>query len=210
MKVNPWALGIIFLGAFIYFAWNNFEMPLIFGGETTEIDGKIINIKTVPGLMGQGFVQKATFIYRVGKISYIDNTTVDNRNEIQRVGNKVRLVFRKNRPKKNKVIGFYANKSFYIYEKEKGGKNRFYSKKESGYYQVDLINGLSIYTEYGYNGKIIQKIYGDLYKRNDTLIFKNFIIDTLASIDIEMKFLESKDSTYNKTLTNLKTGIILK
>ncbi len=184
---NAWVFGILFLAGFLYLAWNNFVLPFINVGETKITNGKIIDIKIGSGIAGQGFVQNVKYAYKVDDKYFEGIKTVDNKYGYQNIGNRVQIEYSIKTPSKNNVIKFYKD---FLGKSEE----RFYSNKQNGYDQIELINRMFYYTEYADGGKIITKTVGEYKENSDTLFVQPYSFDININKDKELRFLVFSDS----------------
>jgi hypothetical protein len=99
---NPWSFGIIFLIVLFYLSYNNFELPVIFWGETVEVKGKIYDIKFIPS----GY-QKIYFWYEYQDSLYTGDRQIGKSFGAQAFGNGVMLTIDKSNPAKHKAHGSY-------------------------------------------------------------------------------------------------------
>jgi hypothetical protein len=198
---NPWAFGLVFIMVFAYLAYNNFELPTIFIGETNTVTGKIIDIKVNRDTRGTGYVQNVEYSYLIDSTYYFDCKIVDKRYGVQYVGNNIRLEYEVNNPSKNKVLKFNDNY-------DSTSKVRFYASKKIGYYQIDLHNDMFYYTDFGNYGKIISKMVGSYVIKNDTLLeITPYIIDDK---NICLNYQVIIDSIGEYQLIDIKTERVFK
>ncbi len=160
---NPWAFGLVFLMIFAYLAYNNFELPTIFFGETKIVAGKIINIQVERDTRGTGYVQNIKYVYAVNGNYLLDKKIVGKKYGVQYLGNNVKIEYSVKNPHRNKVLGF--RKIFRTTNKE-----TFFAAKKVGYYQIDLINDMFFYTDFADYGKIIDERIGSYSLKDDTLL----------------------------------------
>lgn len=137
---NPWPFAILILIFFGYFAWNNFELPLL--GKKEKVKGIIYEIKIHPGLRGMGFVQGISFFYSFNNKWYEGHYVSNSRNSIQNVGNSISLNVQASNPKRVKVMGFFKQKYY------GSAVDKYYSICENGH--SELVTENNIYKQTGY------------------------------------------------------------
>lgn len=102
---NPWSFGIVLLVVLFYLSYNNFEIPIIFWGDTDEVKGKIYDIKFVGGQGGS--YQRIYFWYQYQDSLYTGNRQIGRTFGAQALGNGVMITVDKNNPAKHKAHGSY-------------------------------------------------------------------------------------------------------
>ncbi len=192
---TPVAFFLI-MGIFIYLSWNNFELPTIFIGETTEVKGKVVDIKIRYGAR-RGYIQNVEYVYKVKDKYFLDKIKVGNNFGWQNVGNRVLIEYKESNPQKNKVVGFYDD-----FSTKASDEIIYISGNNSGYYQIRLLNRLLYYTEFANKGIIKEELVGEYKTNNDTLFFEpySFIEKKVA---IKIKYLVLEDSIGNKQLVDI-------
>tara|TARA_R110002074_G_scaffold371896_1_gene547189 strand:+ start:138 stop:470 length:333 start_codon:yes stop_codon:yes gene_type:complete len=105
-KQNPWIIGILGLGVFLYLAWNNFEIPFAPWTKTAEIKAIITKNALGYGPKGMGFVQIITITYQVGDSVYVQKEKLSQRVNKKEVGSKVLIEYAINNPGNFEIIGF--------------------------------------------------------------------------------------------------------
>lgn len=159
---NPWPFAILILIFFGYFAWNNFEFPLL--GKTEKIKGEIYETRIHPGLRGMGFVQGISFFYSVNNKWYEGQYTSNSRNKLQFVGNSISLDVQVSNPKRVKVNGFYSGKF-------RGSSiSKYYSINEHGHSELTVENNMYKQTDYFDSKDSTIVILGRVYQISDDSI----------------------------------------
>lgn len=193
---SAWIFGMVFILGFVYFAWNNYELPFVNIGKTAITIGKVTDVGLRPS-MG-GFLQNVGFVYKVDDKYFEGFKVVGNKYGYQKIGNEVKVEYSIKKPSKYKVINFY--------NKYNGqNKQQFYSGKPVGYYQIVLDNRIFYYYEFGDSGKITNKIMGGYSVNKDTLIVFPFILDSINKSNCGLEYLIISDSVSCKGLRDLKT-----
>lgn len=106
-KFNPWTFGIIFLGIFLFLAWNNFNIRVFFFGETKNTKARIVDIKIVPGTAGRGSLQLVEYNYKIKDKIYKDKIKIGKKYGWQVIDNELLIKYLVNNPEKNRVVKFY-------------------------------------------------------------------------------------------------------
>lgn len=107
MKTTPYLFALIFIGLFLYFGFNKFELPTFFIFDKTEkVQGTVVETGLTHGIKGR-YYQLVTYQYQVGDSMYTDNFKAGNREGLQKVGNRILIEYAVNKPQKNEVIGYY-------------------------------------------------------------------------------------------------------
>lgn len=109
-RINPWTVGIIGLGAFIYLALNNFKIPFGFWTSTAETKAVVIETAIGFGPRGMGFTQIITIQYQIGDSIYIKKKKLSQRVSKKEIGTEVLIEFAISDPSKYEVKGFIKSK----------------------------------------------------------------------------------------------------
>lgn len=199
---------IIFVILFIigYLMWNNFEMPVIFIGETEQIQGKIYDISIGYGIRGVGYVQNVKFVYSFDDKNYIGVKQVDKKLGRQLKGNSVIVEVSKRNMQYYKVQMFKRINSKNIFPKTK-----YLKSEKSKYEEIVIENGVFNYTIY--QNKSVEKysLTGLTNTVNDTIIVECFYEKKLSEKDkIIERILEKNEKTLmfiekDNVLINLST-----
>lgn len=137
---NPWTFGILFMCAFCYFAWNNFELPKVFWTETAETKAIVIDYKSVP-THRYYHSQLIIFAYQVQDSMYIGRHTVNHRKFQDRsIGSKLEIEYAVNNPSNFKVLNYYQFHDYswparYLWQENFGEYDELYM--ENGIVKLD-------------------------------------------------------------------------
>lgn len=153
-QINPWTFGIIFLIVFGYLAYNHFEAPTLFIGETKKTEGKIIDIKLGYPTGGDGYVQHVNYVYKIDDKFYTGKKTVGKSAGWQNIGNTIEIEYSKNTPENHKVAAYRNNFS-------STNEKKYHFTKQDGFNLVKLINQTFRYVEYADRGKIKIQVLGE-------------------------------------------------
>lgn len=178
---NPWTFTILILIFFGYFAWNNFELPLL--GKTEKVIGKIYEIKPQPGLRGMGFVQGISFFYSLNKKRYEGHYVSNSRNDLQKVGNSISLNVLVSNPERFKVIGFFKQSHY------KNSIEKFYSNYLNGHSELLIENNIYKQTDYFDSKDSTIVINGWIKQRSDNSII---LIPTKQTILRDNRIIQTK------------------
>lgn len=92
-KQNPWIVGIIGFGIFLYLALNNFEIPFAPWTKTAEAKAVITENALGYGPMGRGFTQIITITYQADDSVYIQKKKLSQRISKKEIGSKVLMEY---------------------------------------------------------------------------------------------------------------------
>ncbi|MBB6326333.1 hypothetical protein FHS59_001961 [Algoriphagus iocasae] len=109
-RINPWTIGIIGLGAFLYLAWNNFQIPFGFWTSTAETEAIVTETAIGYGPKGMGFTQIITIQYQVGDSVYIKKKKLSQRVSKKEIGSEVLIEYAISDPNKYEIKGFIKPK----------------------------------------------------------------------------------------------------
>ncbi len=84
-KQNPWIIGILGFGVFLYLAWNNFELSFTPWTKTAEVKAVITENALGYGPKVMGFTQIITISYQVDDSVYFQKKKLSQR--INKKGN---------------------------------------------------------------------------------------------------------------------------
>lgn len=92
-KQNPWIIGIVGFGVFLYLPWNNFEIP--FGPWTKTAESKAVITENVLGYgpKGMGYTQIITISYQVDDSVYVQKKKLSQRIDKKKIGSKVLIEY---------------------------------------------------------------------------------------------------------------------
>jgi hypothetical protein len=198
-RINPWIFGILFLTIFIYLALNFFEINYVFLGKTNMTEGRIIGIKTVSGIRGQGYNQRIEYAYNVGEKTFIDHKTIGKDIGIQSIGNRILIKYSENKPEKNNVLKF-------IRTNDNQKQKRFISSERNGYEEILLENSIFRLTKYAEKGILLEQKVGEYELENDTLILKPYFFENKTNeIQTIIKLIVDNDSLNKTVLTEIIT-----
>jgi hypothetical protein len=111
MKTAPYIFAILFIGTVFYIGYNHFELPTFFLLDKTEkTKGTVTNTEWTFSVKGY-YLQRVTYEYVVNDSVYNDNIKAGQQEGAQKVGDKILIEYSVDKPEKNKVIGYYGNKS---------------------------------------------------------------------------------------------------
>ena len=105
-KLNPWTLGIIVFGLFIYFAWNNFDIPFAPWTKTSEIEAVIIEKGLNYGPKGRGYAQIITLSFQINDSTFTQIKKLSPRTSKKEIGSKVLNEYAVEDPTNFKIKGF--------------------------------------------------------------------------------------------------------
>ncbi len=193
-RSNSWIFGLIFLAAFVYVAWNGFELPKFIFGKTDITTGKIVNTYHKWGVRWGGSYQRLKFVYSVNDSVYFNFTTVGEKYGRQNIGNRVKIKYSLQNPKKCKVDAFYN-------DYQNSDEEKFHTNENIGLSEISLTNGLYTFIKYGEQGKIIFENIGEYRFKNDSLILETFDKKT-------KNYFLITDFKNNRQLTDCETKII--
>ncbi len=106
-KLNPWIIGILGFGFFLYLAWNNFKTPFAPWTKTSETKAEIIENALGNGPKGMGFTQIITFTYQVGDSVYVQKEKLSQRINKKEIGSKVLIEYATKDPGNFEIKGFF-------------------------------------------------------------------------------------------------------
>jgi hypothetical protein len=107
VKHNPWIIGILGLGVFLYLAWNNFDLSFAPWTKTAETKAVITENSMGYGPMGRGYTQIITITYQVEDSIYIQNKKLPQRIDRKETGSKVLIEYAVKDPGNFAIKGFY-------------------------------------------------------------------------------------------------------
>jgi hypothetical protein len=105
-KHNPWIIGILGFGVFLYLAWNNFEMPFAPWTKTAETKAEIKDNALGYGPKGMGFTQIITISYLVDDSVYVQKKKLSQRIDKKEIGSKVLIEYAVRDPGNFEIKGF--------------------------------------------------------------------------------------------------------
>lgn len=103
---NPWIVGILALGVFLYLAWNNFETPFAPWTKTKKVTAEIVENVNGYGPKGMGFTQIITLSYQVDDSVYLQKKKLSQRTNKKEVGSKVLIEYALKNPSTFEIIAF--------------------------------------------------------------------------------------------------------
>ncbi|MBN7814245.1 hypothetical protein [Algoriphagus pacificus] len=105
-RINPWTIGMLGIGMFVYLAWNNFEIPIGFWTSTAKTKAIVTETALGYGPKGMGFTQIITIQYQVGDSVYIRKKKLSQRISKKEIGSEILIEYAIGDPSKYKIIGF--------------------------------------------------------------------------------------------------------
>lgn len=189
---NPWTFGILFMCAFCYFAWNNFELPKVFWTKTAETNGIVIessNVARLPHHLGQ----LITFAYEVDDSIYFGQHKVNHaKYTFRNIGSKLKLQYAITNPSNFEVLNYYQFDNY-------SPKARYlWQEGFRDYDELCLENGIIKLDHKTKGGALVGSTLGQSRHKSDTIqivpIFKAF-----KQENIIMKLVKRK-SHKNETL----------
>jgi hypothetical protein len=105
-KQNPWIIGILGFGVFLYLAWNNFEMSFAPWTKTVETKAEITDNALGYGPMGRGFTQIITISYQVDDSVYVQKKKLSQRINKKEIGSEVLIEYAVKDPGNFEIKGF--------------------------------------------------------------------------------------------------------
>jgi hypothetical protein len=105
-KQNPWIIGTLGFGVFLYLAWNNFQIPFAPWTKTLETKAEITDNALGYGPMGRGFTQIITISYKVDDSVYFQKKKLSQRIEKKEIGSKVLIEYAVKDPGNFDIKGF--------------------------------------------------------------------------------------------------------
>ncbi len=187
---NPWIFAILILIFFGYFAWNNFELPLL--GKTEKVKGEIYEIKAQPGLRGMGFVQGISFFYSLNKKWYEGHYVSNSRNGLQKIGNSISLNVLVSNPEKFKVIVFFKQEIYH------SSIDKYYSNLINGHSELLIENNIYKQIDYFDSKDSTIVINGRINQTND---------NSISLIPIKQTILRDNRVIQTKILNKTKENI---
>lgn len=103
---NPWIVGILGLGVFLYLAWNNFEFHFAPWTKTSETKAIIIETAVGYGPMGRGYAQIVTISYQVNDSVFVQKKKLSQRTNKKEIGSKILIEYAVNDPVNFEIKGF--------------------------------------------------------------------------------------------------------
>ena len=181
---NPWTFGILFMAAFCYLAWNNFELPKFYRVETTETQGIVIDSKSVPrlGRMGQLII----FTYQVGDSIYIGKHRVNHAKYQSRpIGSKLQIRYVADDPSDFEVLNFYQFSDY-------SGRHKYLWQEDfKDYDELYIENGIVKLEHKTEGGELLDAFLGQSKTNKDTTlvvpIFKPFTPENTVMCLIKSK-----------------------
>ncbi len=119
----------------------------------------------------QSHSRRIKYVYSVDDSFYVDFKKLGTKDARQEIGNDLKLIYSIKKPEKNKIERLYSK-----YDNSDG--ERYYSTKENGFIELQLINGIFKYKEFAEKGKIINDFVGEYKIINDSIKFKNYVFET--------------------------------
>lgn len=181
---NPWTFGILFMCAFCYFAWNNFELPKVFLGKTEETKAIVFDSRSVPRFRGLG--QLITFAYQVDDSIYFGKHKVNHAKYQSRpIGSKLNIRYLVNDPSNFEVLNYYQFNDYldrhkYLWQEDFKNYNELY-----------IENGIVKLQHKTEGGKLIDALLGQSKTYKDTTlvvpIFKPFTAENTVMCLIKNK-----------------------
>ncbi|WP_111672611.1 hypothetical protein [Algoriphagus litoralis] len=105
-KQNPWIIGILGFGVFLYLAWNNFEIPFAPWRKTLETKAEITDNALGYGPKGMGYTQIITITYQVDDSVYVQKKKLSQRIDKKEIGSKVLIEYAVKDPGNFEIKGF--------------------------------------------------------------------------------------------------------
>ncbi|WP_114750603.1 hypothetical protein [Pleomorphovibrio marinus] len=105
-KQNPWIIGILGFGVFLYLAWNNFKTPFAPWTKTAEAKAVITDKALGYGPMGRGFTQIITISYQVDDSVYVQKKKLSQRIDKKEIGSEVLIEYTVKDPANFEIKGF--------------------------------------------------------------------------------------------------------
>ena len=201
-NLNPWSFAILFISAFAYLAWNNFEIPTIFVSESREIDGHIYDLNVVPGFMGYGYTQVIKYVYVADDAYYRGIKKLDTKDATQAIGNRIGIKFSVNDPDYHEISKFYPGFGSSL-------PITYFTTKINGYNQIEMTNGIIQYKEFGDSGKVVVDLIGSCIIDKELLTFTPYDFGNSDKVPDYIKFKYQNDES-NITLIDMRTNAIYK
>lgn len=193
---------IFFFIGFVYLAWNNFQLPVFFLGETAITKGKIINYGR--GNNGEGFKPIITYAYRVDDSLYFHQKRkqVYLKEEKSEVGRSLKIKYEVEDPSKHSIEGYYKFDMPRI-------RASFLATTRSGLREIFLRNDIITVKESDSVGTIYNEYMGELFFWDDTLEVHKILTADEYPIPI-ISFLLKTDAYGNDYLLGLEDSLIYK
>lgn len=196
---NPWTYAMLIIILLGYFAWNNFEFPLL--GKTEKLKGRIYSVKYYPAVRGRGDVQGISYFYIFNDRLYEAYYVLNFRHKSQSIGNSISIKVLVSNPEKVEVLGFYKQSN------HRNKENKYYSNYKDGYSELLIENRIYKQTDYLNNKGIAQVIIGKvnhiaqdsitlvpfktlIHKNND--VVESELFDKIEEVVVRV---EQKDNT---------------
>jgi hypothetical protein len=106
-KHNPWIIGIVGFGIFLYLALNNFEMSFAPWTKKAETKALITENALGYGPMGRGFIQIITITYQVDDSMYVQKKKLSQRISKKEIGSNVLIEYAVKDPGRFEIKGFF-------------------------------------------------------------------------------------------------------
>lgn len=108
-KQNPWIVGIIGFGIFLYPAWNKYEIPFAPWTKTAEAKAVITENARGYGPMGRGFTQIITITYQADDSDFVQKKKLSQRISKKEIGSKVLIEYAVKDPGSFEIKSFFSN-----------------------------------------------------------------------------------------------------
>jgi hypothetical protein len=105
-KQNPWIIGILGFGVFLYLAWNNFQIPFAPWTKTLETKAEITDNALGYGPKEMGYTQIITISYKVDDSVYFQKKKLSQRIEKKKIGSEVLIEYAVKDPGNFDIKGF--------------------------------------------------------------------------------------------------------
>jgi len=186
--LNPYFFGLLFLSVFAYLAYNSFQFPKFFFGETQETKGVVLDVRIRS--LRHGFSQNVTYAFRHSDSLVIGDRRVKSKRGMKSVGTTFKLKYEPNDLTYFEIIHFYIPN--FTYEEVK-----YIGRDSTGYTEVIFKNGILNKSDFKQGGELITTTYGEYKWQNDTLEVYE-LLSTFEKENVMMKFVEipSKDEYF--------------
>jgi hypothetical protein len=168
-RVCIWALGILLGLVLAFTGWKGFTNPELLMGETNAVKGRIVDV--FPNHDVKTYNRKIKYAYPVNGKYLFDFKKLGIREEGQKIGNKLKIVYSTKYPKWNKI-----NRLLNDNKNSKGEK--YYLASKNGYTEIHFVNGVFKYKKFANKGKIVNDFVGEYLQSNDTIGLKYYDLNS--------------------------------
>ena len=98
----------LFIIAFVYLAWNNYDLPSFYIGDTSECEAEITDINLMADAVGRSKTrQLITYVYTVNDSTYTGRKSINKRYSRKKIGDTITIKYSINDPSNHNIEFLY-------------------------------------------------------------------------------------------------------